>query len=142
MAPKKTSARATKKVTKRPANATKATNMPSVADMNTLVKSNTTKRDRALIALATVSALGAAGAACGSSSACKNAVMRTATTVGGGMKAVGDHVQKAGQSVGTTLTRIFTKAPDAVPQAARGFSKAYPRRYGMPPQAARDFSPA
>ena len=82
MAPKKTSARATKKVTKRPANATKATNMPSVAEMNTLVKSNTTKRDRALIALATMSALGAMGAACGKSDGCRGAVMGTMQTFG------------------------------------------------------------
>jgi hypothetical protein len=103
MAPKKTSARATKKVTKRPAKATKANSFPSVTDMNTLVKSNTTKRDRALIALATVSALGAAGAACGSSQRCTNAVRGTAEDVGRHLRQATDTVKKAGESVGQTM---------------------------------------
>ena len=73
----KKSTPATKKATKRPAKATKANNMPSVADLNSVVQSNTTKRDRALIGLASVTALGAVGAACGKNEACITAVEKT-----------------------------------------------------------------
>ena len=86
----KKSTPATKKATKRPAKATKANNMPSVAQMNSVLQSNTTKRDRALIALASVTALGAVGAACGTSQPCKNAVMATAKKISGGMRTAYD----------------------------------------------------
>jgi uncharacterized protein HemX len=97
--PTKRRAKAMNVMANRPANA-----MPSVAEMNTVVQSNTTKRDRTLIALATVSALGAAGAACGSSQACKKAVMSTATKVGTHMKTAGEQV---GKSVGQVFRRLY-----------------------------------
>ena len=97
---------ATKKATKRPANATKANNMPSMAELNRVVQSNTTKRDRALIALASVTALGAVGAACGTSKPCAAAVQTAATTIGGGMTTAYGHVRGAGTQVGGYLKKL------------------------------------
>ncbi len=104
MAPrKKTSNLATSKGTKRSASVKKANGMPSMSEMNTLAKSNTTKRDRALIALATASALGAAAAACGSRDGCKKAVMGTAEAVSSQMRDAAERAKKASVSVRQTL---------------------------------------
>jgi hypothetical protein len=93
MAPKKTATR------KRTYKKSKHTDAPTVSEMNALVKSRVSKRDRALMALATVSALGVMGAACGTSNACKARVTKAASNVGKSMQTAKQKVTEVGAAL-------------------------------------------